>query len=303
MPRISVVIPTYNQADTISRAIDSALAQTVSDLEVLVVDDASTDTTEQVVTAYEDRRVTLLTHENNRGGAAARNTGIEAAVGDYIAFLDSDDEWCEKKIERQFDELSDRPDDYVASYCDIVEQRTGWQKLLYELTKRLIPGFKKSSTNEGGSELIREIHADRFHLGGASTLLVERETVEAINGFNERFPRHQDLEFLVRILRRGKIAYVPDELVVRHHSGLPDIEAVEAAKKQYFETFQTEIAQLEADGVPVTAHHRFALARLYYQQGQIRQGTKYLIRSSPSENYEYLRLLWSAALGIRDRIV
>lgn len=100
-PAVSVVIPTYDRAAVLPRAIDSVLGQTVEDLELLVVDDGSTDRAPDVVAGYADDRVRCLRHEQNRGASAARNSGIEAASGDYVAFLDSDDEWLAGKLETQ----------------------------------------------------------------------------------------------------------------------------------------------------------------------------------------------------------
>lgn len=93
VPTVSVIIPTYNRAHLVARAIQSVLDQTYQDFEIIVVDDASTDNTEAVIQQYDDSRIVYLKHEVNSGGAAARNTGIRHARGQYIAFLDSDDEW------------------------------------------------------------------------------------------------------------------------------------------------------------------------------------------------------------------
>ncbi|QIO24140.1 glycosyltransferase family 2 protein [Haloarcula sp. JP-L23] len=302
MPVVSVVIPTYNRSGMVSCAIDSALAQTHEEIEVIVVDDASDDDTAAVVETYDDPRIHLRRHDHNRGGAAARNTGIEAAAGEYIAFLDSDDEWRPEKLTRQLDTLTARPEEFVATYCDIVTNRTGLQKAFYTLATALVPGFEKTSATEGGSELVEEIHTTRFYLGGTSTLLVERPAVERVGGFDERFPRHQDLEFLVRLLGEGKLAYTPEPLVVRHDTGVPDLSVFEAGKRRYFEKFQDGIATLEASGVPIAAYHRFALARLHYYRGDIWRGTKYLRRGKPTQRVEYCRLLWALAVGLRRRL-
>jgi glycosyltransferase involved in cell wall biosynthesis len=103
---VSVVIPTYNRASLLGRAIKSVLEQTYQDFEIIVVDDASTDNTEEVVRNLRDRRIRYLRHEKNRGGSAARNTGIRAAWGQYIAFQDSDDEWLPEKLKKQMEVLA-----------------------------------------------------------------------------------------------------------------------------------------------------------------------------------------------------
>jgi len=97
-PTVSVIIPTYNRAHLLDRAIRSVLDQTYQDFELIVVDDGSSDPTAEVIATFADPRIYYLRHEKNRGAAAARNTGIEASQGDYVAFLDSDCEWLPKKL-------------------------------------------------------------------------------------------------------------------------------------------------------------------------------------------------------------
>lgn len=104
-PRVSVVIPTYNRGHCILNAIDSVLEQSFDDLEIVVVDDCSTDNTKEVLQALSDPRVRYLRHANNRKGSAARNTGIQAAKGELIAFLDSDDIWLPGKLDKQVNEF------------------------------------------------------------------------------------------------------------------------------------------------------------------------------------------------------
>ena len=98
---VSVIIPTYNREKLVSRSIQSVLDQTYQDYEIIVVDDASIDNTEKVVKSFNDVRIRFLRSNLNKGGSAARNMGIIAANGEYIAFLDSDDEWLPEKLEKQ----------------------------------------------------------------------------------------------------------------------------------------------------------------------------------------------------------
>src|SRR4030042_5052103 len=101
MPTVSIIIPTYNRAHLVMRAINSVLDQSFQDFEIIIVDDASRDNTEKMVSGIRDKRIFYIRHEKNRGGSAARNTGIKQARGEYIAFLDSDDEWLPEKLEKQ----------------------------------------------------------------------------------------------------------------------------------------------------------------------------------------------------------
>jgi len=105
--KVSVIIPTYNRAHLVGQSIESALNQTHKDLEVLIVDDASTDQTYEAVKPYLERQeVRYLRHEQNKGHQAARNTGIKNSSGEYVAFLDSDDTWIPQKIELQLSAMS-----------------------------------------------------------------------------------------------------------------------------------------------------------------------------------------------------
>src|SRR6056297_1668487 len=117
-PTVSVIVPTYNRADALPRTVESVLGQTLDDLELIVVDDASTDDTPAVIDDYDDDRVQFVQHERNQGASAARNTGIDRAEGDYVAFLDSDDVWRPTKLEKQVQTLARRGDDWVAAYCE-----------------------------------------------------------------------------------------------------------------------------------------------------------------------------------------
>jgi PGF-CTERM protein len=94
-PRVSVILTTYNRTNLLPRAIDGVLRQAYRDWELLIVDDASEEDTAAVVDGYDDERIRLLAHDRNRGAAAARNTGIEHARGEYVAMLDDDDEWID----------------------------------------------------------------------------------------------------------------------------------------------------------------------------------------------------------------
>jgi len=98
---VSIVIPTYNRAGLLSRTIQSVLNQTYQDFEIIIVDDGSTDKTEEVVKSFNSKKIFYNRHEENKGANAARNTGIKASRGEYIAFQDSGDEWLPQKLERQ----------------------------------------------------------------------------------------------------------------------------------------------------------------------------------------------------------
>ena len=277
MCTVSVVVPTYNRGVRLKQTIESVLNQQFEDFELIVVDDGSTDDTAVVVDEFDDPRVRYLAHQSNKGGSAARNTGIEASEGEYIAFLDDDDEWHPDKLGHQIAHLKERSDDRVAAYCDFRTIRHGTGSSL----RRILTNFLMDTTGpqkkpEGGEEIIPDLLAMELPLGGASTLVIERPVVKQLGGFDPDFPRHQDWEFLLRLLRVGKLAYVDEPLVFKHESGRPSADSLREAKGLLFDKFEPEIEQAERAGYDVTGVHRFALAQHYYMEGRFLQGTEYL---------------------------
>jgi glycosyltransferase involved in cell wall biosynthesis len=197
-PKISVVIPVFNRPEAVCRAIQSALGQTCQDFEIIVVDDASTDTTPAALAAFTDPRIKVIRHARNRGGSAARNTGIRASSATYVAFLDSDDEWLPTKLERQLD-LFERSD-----------HRLGF---VYTGAERVFP-------NGHVSRRIPRRHADltrallrKNAVGETSRGMVRRSALEAIGGFDESLPSCQDWDLWLRLSEKFEAAIIPDALV------------------------------------------------------------------------------------------
>ena len=116
MPTVSIIIPTYNREQLLGRAIKSVLAQTYQDFELIIVDDGSTDNTERLVKSFNSEKTRYIRHRKNKGPAAARNTGIRSAKGDYIAFQDSDDEWMPEKLEKQMRAFTTAPPEVGVVY-------------------------------------------------------------------------------------------------------------------------------------------------------------------------------------------
>ena len=297
MPTVSTVIPVYNDADTLPRAIDSVLNQSHRMKEIIVVDDCSADNPEKVVNRYDDERITFISHETNHGGGAARNTGIEVASSEYIAFLDADDEWKPTKIEKQLTELQSRSDELVAVHCRVENDRSVLNDLGANLAMAV--GVRDADpVTEGDDEIINEILRMNWHMS-TSSLLVERETVDAIDGFDERFQRHQDWEFLIRVLKRGKLAYVDELLVIKHGTGRPSAAVHEDAKRLFLNKFEEEITALENDGEDITHRHELHLARLYLEDGEFGTG---LEKAEISTLTDVLSVAWSVSLGVHSKV-
>ncbi|ELY60614.1 glycosyltransferase family 2 protein [Natronolimnohabitans innermongolicus] len=300
MPRVSVVIPTYNRAETLPRAIDSALEQTMDDLEVVVVDDGSSDETQSVLADYDDPRVRPIVHATNQGANVARNTGIEYARGEYIAFLDSDDTWQPTKLERQLEALEGRSDDWVGVYCETSYDLSGTDGHVRGAAASVLARADEEPTMEGGDELIGEILADNVQPDAGSTLLVRTEVAREVDGFDEELDRFQDPEFCLRVLEAGKLAYVDESLVVREETGQPPADVIKAASDQYLASYADAVERFEAEGYEIRATHRLLVAKAYLSEGRLLRGLWYL-RGAAVPARTVPGLGWAAGTGVRRR--
>ena len=285
------------------RTLDSVLDQSYEDFELIVVDDASDDDTVAVVEAYDDPRVKLIEHERNRGGSAARNTGIYAATGEYIAFLDSDDAWRPRKLERQIELLEQRGDDWVAAYCGVEMVRDSEPHLLWKLATAYFSRLNETEGAEGGEELVGPVLSDDLHTSAGSTLVVDADVVREIDGFDESFDRFQDSEFLIRVLQQGKLAYVNAPLVLRYGSGNPSASELEAADRHYLRTFAAEVRALEGDGHDVLGAHRYMLGKAHLREGNARRGATYLLHGRRPTYRQLPGLAFTLVQGLQRRFV
>ena len=208
---VSVVIPVYNGAETITDALDSVACQTALRhiCEVVVVDDGSTDDTVKTVKDWRGKKcdgcfeLKFLELKRNTGVSAARNKGVEASCGEYLAFLDADDEWMPEKLEIQLGILK--------RYPKIKALGTGWDRL------NLKPGRK--IRNRGGYELYRMGVRDElmYFWPPVQSLIIRRDVLAGAGGFNENMRRAEDSDLLCRLAERGELFYLPDKLVKVGH--------------------------------------------------------------------------------------
>ena len=205
MPKVSVIIPTYNRLPMLKEAMESVLAQDFEDLELIVVDDGSTDGTADEIIRF-GGRVKLLRHQENRGVSAARNSGILHARGKYIGFLDSDDLWVKGKLKTQVDFLDENPQ-YPLCYTDEIWIRRG---------KRVNP-MKKHAKFSGW---ILEKCLPLCIISPSSALM--RKTLFSKVGlFDEALPVCEDYDLWLRVSVRFPIFFIDKRLIVKR-GGHPD---------------------------------------------------------------------------------
>ncbi len=213
MPLFSVVIPTYNRAKLVRRAIDSVLAQTFHDFELLVVDDGSTDDTGTVVSAIGDPRIRLVSLARNRGPAAARNAGIAAARGELVALLDSDDEYLPAFLERTRATLAGA--DPGVGFCWSGTRKTSTSDvdgLHLEIARRRIWSPRFPSRHAAWRHCLS--HDAPWGTNNGVTL---KAFVFAKSGlFDEALLACEDVDLLIRLVRNFDYAVIPECLVVVH---------------------------------------------------------------------------------------
>ncbi|MFZ5451113.1 MAG: glycosyltransferase family 2 protein [Thermodesulfobacteriota bacterium] len=199
MPRVSVIIPTYNRAALVQEAVASVLAQTYRDFELLVVDDGSTDGTREVLAAF-GREITVLSRPSRGGVSPARNAGIAAAQGEWLAFLDSDDLWLPEKLARQMAFMEANPQ-YLLSQTEETWVRRG---------VKVNP--PRTHRKEGGRILLRSLERC---LVSPSAVMLHRQLLKDHGGFDEDLPAAEDYDLWLRLAWRYEVGLLPEPLIIK----------------------------------------------------------------------------------------
>lgn len=198
-PVVSVIIPTHNRCHLLARAIKSVLRQNFLDFELVIVDDCSTDETRKIVNQFNDDRIKFFLMEKQGGGSAARNLGIKYAQGNYVAFLDDDDEWYAEKLIYQV-QLMNLNHDIGLVYTGFVyiDSHTN------QPVNKFIPAMKGHLND-------RLLKANC--IGTTSTVMIRKECFETVGFFNESLKSCQDWDMWIRISENYKVDYINDVLV------------------------------------------------------------------------------------------
>lgn len=266
---VSVIIPSFGGGKYLNRAVDSVLNQTYKHIEVIVVDDNGRGTDNQIKTEkymqkYEgDPRVIYICHEENRNGAAARNTGVKHASGSYISLLDDDDIFYENNIETQIAVLSKLPSDYALTYCS---------HDTYKGEKKISEKHVKKS-----GMVMYEVFMHSVTIG-SSSILIRRAVWDELNGFDESFFRHQDWEFTARVASKYKV-YAIDNIGFRRYleyRNSPQSPKIAIQyRKHYLEKMQPYICLLpKYQARKIIVYNRLSAAVNYLKNKQIKEFIK-----------------------------
>ena len=237
-PLVSVIVPTYKRPDTLDKTIKSVLGQTYPNIEVIVVDDNNPETegrrlTEAKMVEFEgEDRVHYVKHEKNKGGSAARNTGARKAKGEFISFLDDDDEFLPKCIESRLARLGELPEDYALCYSTYITR---------------VERSETRSTESREGNLFLDALMQNLMIAAGSNLTIKKKAFDSVNGFDESFVRNQDHELLVRLLKKYKIAHADElGLIVNVEFKHQKFDYQEISK-HYVESFKSYIDELNVE--------------------------------------------------------
>lgn len=199
MPTVSVVIPTFNRSSYLPRAVDSILQQTYEDLELVVVDDASTDDTSVIMDRYDDSRIVFVRHETNRGANVARNTGIETARGKYISFLDSDDEFHPRYLEKVISRFESCDSEDVAGIFTS-----------FQILEDGAP-IKEVRARDGEIETVEMFRDGR--VGTFSCVTFDAKIFDEVGHLDETLVSCQDFDIYIRVLKSHRMIGINEVLV------------------------------------------------------------------------------------------
>lgn len=267
---ISVILPVYNRAATLGRCVRSVLAQTRADWELIAVDDGSADDSVSVIAAFGDARIRVIRQEKNRGPSAARNAAMEAARGEYLALIDSDDEWLPPKLEKQIARLESG--DCEMCGCDYWLATDG-------VDERVVLPAPVSWAEE--------LHT-KCELGNGTTLVLRRECATAVGAMDERLRVYEDWDWMLRLVQRFRYAVVAEPLARVHAGGLRSAQAFAAAAEIFLEKHAAEFARFgDVHRAWVRGKHFENVAANAFANREQRLGCRYLLKSfaeNPQQN-------------------
>lgn len=198
---ISVIIPTYNRCRLLEKAIESVLLQTYKKFEIIIIDDCSTDKTEELIKGFKDDRIKYYRNETSLYAAASRNRGIQKSSGEFISFLDDDDMWMPEKLEKQINKFKNNQN------LGLVY---GGVKIIFENQNLTYINQPKVSGDIYKKMLIKN------HIGVTPSVLIKRSVFNKIGLFDTTFPAREEYDLWIRIAKEYEIDYVDEPLLISY---------------------------------------------------------------------------------------
>jgi glycosyltransferase involved in cell wall biosynthesis len=206
MPLVSVVLPTYNRAQLLQRSVGSVLNQSFVDFELIIIDDNSTDNTFEVVKEFNDSRIKYIRHENNFGPSAARNTGMENSIGEYIAFQDSDDEWVINKLAIMLNVLTNSDESVGLVYSKERMIRINKEPIFWPP--------QKAKTRTGN---VYQSILDYNYINTPASV-IKKSCIKKIGMFDTAFTCYEDYDFFIRLTKNYQVIFIDEALLISYET-------------------------------------------------------------------------------------
>lgn len=266
VPKVSIVIPTKNRANYVSLAVRSVLAQTFKDFEIIIVDAASIDNTEEVINGFDDERIRYIRQETDRGVSASRNVGIESSKAEFVAFLDDDDLWMPSKLEKQLGLIEKRPSvGAVTTGFWVVNERGNIVRFEIPSVKgKIFPAILRKN-----------------HVGNCSVVLARKECLEKVGVFDESLHAAEDYDLWIRLAKQYEFECVKEYLVLGriHETSISsDRQRVLRATRLLHKKYSRELMSL-SDCRKVLGAWHYNMGVLYCECGDACQGRKELVKA------------------------
>lgn len=286
MPKVSVIIPTYNRADLLPRTIRSVLDQTFGDFELLIIDDGSTDSTKSVVQEYanQDKRIKYIYQNNSGAPARPKNTGIKAAEGEYIAFLDHDDEWLPGKLEKQLAVFN-------SSYNKNLGL-VGCDGFVVNSSGAVVKELKMPSKDNYVEGLLNS-----NFIFSSSSVLVRKDVFDKVGLHDESFKMGDDWDMWLRISQAYDLDFIHQPLFKYHQHGNNISKLI--LKKEKIEEYERELkkySDLYRSYPNAYSKKLIDIGRLYFFAGNPGKARRYFLNSvavSPLKLKTYANLFIS----------
>lgn len=270
MVKVSVVIPTHNRSELLINSIKSVLKQDFEDFEVIIVDDASSDDTAEKVKCIKDQRLKYYKIEKPKGGNHARNFGVNKSEGEYVAFLDDDDEWHPGKLSKQLQKFE-------------AKKTVG---LVYTAVEIIYTdeNVKYVTRPKEDGDLSKKILL-KNHIGTTSCVMAKKTILEEVGGFDEKLPARQDYDLWIRICKLCDVAFVDEPLVLYYNRNNSTqvstniekyLRAVEIMEQKYEDDF-LQLSKREQKYIKSKVC--FSAGNRLIRNKDCREGRKYLLRS------------------------
>lgn len=271
---ISVIIPTYRRKEKLFRVLKSVIGQSYKNFEILVVNDDDKDNyLENEISEIQDDRIKVLNNEGVKGANGARNTGVINSKGDYLAFLDDDDEWLPNYLSSKIEAIKNTDEQIGLVLCNyFIQTKRGWRK--YEIIS--------------DKELFSDFFSGKISIGASSNIFIKREVIDKVGLWDNDLLRKQDVEFLIRVLNKYQGIIVKDYNLKVYGHNMPKPEKVYKQSEVFIDKIEIHLSKLSLENrKQFYSNHYRRQANLLVKQNRKREAIDYWSRAT---KYKYISI-------------